>query len=236
MYSRCVVINLLFFMIYENGIIIKFCVTDSSYSDLVLFEAAGLLKDALIREWKSISEEDLANLKTYLLNFVVKKMSLSAFVRERILLVVAIMVKRGSVEDLGVERGQILNNVEQLVVSGDSNQQIIGCSVLAAMMQEYANTVKSSDVGLRWEIHFRVKRQFEGTDLKRIFYFIVQALRAFSDNHDRPLNRESCLLIGRLLAIAESILTWFFVPSTMLPKRLIGVFEADQNPSLRPGI
>ena len=209
---------------------------DSSSSDLVLFEAAGLLKDALIREWKSVSEEDLKNLKTYLLNFVVQKTSLSAFVRERILLVVGIMVKRGSVEDLGVERGLILNNVEQLVVSGDSNQQMIGCSVLAAMMQEYANTVKSSDVGLRWEIHFRVKRQFEGTDLKRIFHFILQALRAFSENPDRPLNREWCLLVSRLLAIAESILTWFFVPTTMLPKRLIGVFEQDQNPSLRPGI
>ena len=131
-----------------NPLILIFA--DSSSSDLVLFEAAGLLKDALIQEWKSVSEEDLKNLKTYLLNFVVQKTSLSAFVRERILLVVGIMVKRGSVEDLGVERGLILNNVEQLVVSGDSNQQMIGCSVLAAMMQEYANTVKSSDVGLRW--------------------------------------------------------------------------------------
>ena len=165
---------------------------------------------------------------------MVQKTTLSAYVRERILQVVAIMVKRGSVEDLGADRGQILNDVEQLVISGDSNQQMIACSVLAAIMQEYSSSVKSSDVGLRWEIHFRVKRQFEGTDLKRIFHFIVQALRTFGSD-DRQLNRESCHLLSRLLAIAESILSWFFVPTTMLPKRLIGAFEADQNPSLRPG-
>lgn len=154
--------------------------------------------------------------------------------RERILQVVAIMVKRGSVEDLGAQRGQILNDVEHLIRSGDSNQQMIACSVLAAIMQEYSSSVKSSDVGLRWEIHFRVKRQFEATDLKRIFQFVLQALRVFGED-STSLSRESCLLLSRLLAIAESILNWYFVPMTMLPKRLIGVFEADQNPSFRPG-
>lgn len=210
--------------------------SDTSGSDLVLFEAAGLLKDSLIREWTTVSDHDLKSLQAYLLNFVVQKTSLSAFVRERILQVVAIMVKRGSVGDLGADRGQILNSVEQLVAGGDSNQQMIGCSVLAAIMQEYSSSVKSSDVGLRWEVHFRVKRQFEGTDLKRIFHFVVTVLRSFvGAGEDKPLNRESCLLLSRLLAIAESVLSWFFVPSTMLPKRLIGVFESDQNPSLRPG-
>ena len=208
--------------------------TDTSSSDLVLFEAAGILKDSFVREWKRLPEEDLKNWRSYLLNYVVTKPNLSAYVRERILQVVGIMVKRASVEDIGVERGQILNDVEHLVVGGDPSRQMIGCSVLAAIMQEYASTVKSSDVGLRWEIHFRVKRQFEATDLKRIFQFMIRALNAFGEDTVMP-SRESCVLLSRLLAIAENILSWFFVPMTMLPKRLIGVFEADQSPSLRPG-
>ena len=40
--------------------------------------------------------------------------------------------------------------------------------------QEYATTVKSADVGLAWEVHFRAKRQFELTDLKVIFQFCLQ--------------------------------------------------------------
>ncbi len=149
--------------------------------------------------------------------------------------VVAIMVKRGSVEDLGADRGRILDDVERLVADGDPVQQSIGCSVMAAIMQEYASTVKSSDVGLRWEIHFRVKRQFEATDLKRIFQFTVRALNALCEASGTRSSVADVALLGRLLSIAEGILSWFFVPMTMLPKRLIGVFEADQSPSLRPG-
>jgi hypothetical protein len=40
-------------------------------------------------------------------------------------------------------------------------QQILGCNIISAMMQEYATTVKSSDVGLTWETHFKAKKQFE---------------------------------------------------------------------------
>ena len=168
------------------------------------------------------------------MTYVVQKV-LSAYVRERILQVVAVMVKRASVEDLGADRSSILNEVEQLFISGDKNQQMVGCSVLTAIMQEYANTVKSSDVGLRWEIHFKVKRQFESTDLKRIFHIMLNALQpAVEPAH--TIDRELCHLLGRLLAISEAILSWFFVPMNQLPKRLIGVFEADQSPSLRPGM
>ena len=42
------------------------------------------------------------------------------------------------------------------------------------LLQEYATTVKSADVGLAWEVHFRAKRQFELTDLKVIFQFCLQ--------------------------------------------------------------
>ena len=150
--------------------------------------------------------------------------------------------------------------------------QMIGCSILSALMAEYATTVKSSDVGLAWEIHFKAKKQFELTDLKSIFTFCVQALKgklpfrlflAFYDfgknslsmldakfgasisfvfffsteltpNLTVPIPPERSNLVLRLSTLAESILTWSFI-SINLPKKLISVFEADQNPSLRPG-
>lgn len=40
-------------------------------------------------------------------------------------------------------------------------QQILGCSIICALMQEYSNTVKSADVGLPWEAHLNAKKQFE---------------------------------------------------------------------------
>jgi hypothetical protein len=50
----------------------------------VVFEAAGLLKDALIREWSFLQEADLVSLRQYLLQYVIQK-QLQPFVRERIL-------------------------------------------------------------------------------------------------------------------------------------------------------
>ena len=40
-------------------------------------------------------------------------------------------------------------------------------------------------------------------------------------------------LVHRLVTKAEIVLTWTFI-NVNLPKKLISVFEADQNPSLRP--
>ena len=78
---------------------------------------------------------------------------------------------------MGEDRRQVLTEVSQLITGGNMQMQMIGCSILSALMAEYATTVKSSDVGLAWEIHFKAKKQFELTDLKSIFTFCVQALK-----------------------------------------------------------
>lgn len=102
-------------------------------------------------------------------------------------------------------------------------------------MQEYATTVKSADVGLPWETHFKAKKQFEATDLKRILEFCLRVLGEII-KLDPPYNDSANTVLKHLLAITESILTWGYI-SPMLPKRVIGLFEAvyesDQAPALR---
>uniref|UniRef100_A0A1B6DRC6 Exportin-4 n=2 Tax=Clastoptera arizonana TaxID=38151 RepID=A0A1B6DRC6_9HEMI len=201
--------------------------------DYVIFENAGTLKDALVREWASLQEEEIKALQCYLLQYLIRNPSMAVFVREKILQVIAIMVKRGSVHDFGQERGKLLNEVEQLILNGDLPQQILGCSIISALMQEYATTVKSSDVGLTWETHFKAKKMFEVSDLKRILQFTVLVLSQICQR-DPPFPQP--VLLKHLLSISESILNWGFI-SANLPKRLIGVFEAvyesDQSPSLK---
>lgn len=87
--------------------------------DYVMFESAGVIKIALIREWSMLPQTDVNNLRMYLLHFIINKPTLAPFVRERILQVIAIMIKRGSVEDIGEERNKILNEVEELIKNGD---------------------------------------------------------------------------------------------------------------------
>ena len=208
-------------------------ILETCATDYILFEAAGLIKTALVREWTSLPDENIISLRQYLLNYILNKPNLALFVRERILQVIAIMVKRGSVVDQGAERRVIIGQVELLINSGDKQKQLLGCSMISALMQEYATTVKSSDVGLSWELHFKAKKQFELTDLKTIMNLSIRSLDGIIK---AGINEDNVTVLKQLLCIAESVLTWGFI-HMHLPKRLVGVFEgvyeSDNSPALR---
>ncbi len=103
--------------------------------DYVLFEASGLIKEGLIREWRTLCPDDVRALRAYLLQYVISRPVLSGYVRERLVQVMAIIVKRQSVEDLGEDRRRVLAEVQQLIAEGNMQMQMIGCSILSAMMQ-----------------------------------------------------------------------------------------------------
>ncbi|XP_052755265.1 exportin-4-like [Galleria mellonella] len=209
-------------------------ILEKSSSDQVRFEAAGLIKSALIREWSLLSENDISSLREYLLNYLLRKDS-PAFVREKLLQTIAIIIKRGSIDDGGRERKSLLGELEKIILSSPISQQKLACSLILAIMQEYAITVKSADVGLIWEVHFRLKKSFEALDLKRIFRFTVGVLEQIVRSGHRP-EGEQALLTKQLLTIVETVLCWSHV-SPLLSKRLIGAFEAiyesDTAPALR---
>ncbi|KAF5270418.1 hypothetical protein FQR65_LT05606 [Abscondita terminalis] len=218
-------------------------ILEVSQVDYVLFEAAEVLKSALIREWSFLQEANIISLRQYLIQYVSHRNNLPFFVQERILQVIAIMVKRGSVEDFGQERTSILNDIENVIINGDHSKKIMGCNLILNLMQEYSSTIKSTDVGLPWEIHFKAKKQFEATDLRKIFKFSIQLLSEIIKNGTLDVN--SVKLMEQLLIITAGVLTFLknnllSLMFYILPKRLIGVYEsvyeADQSPSLRLGV
>ena len=93
--------------------------SETSKVDYVLFEASGLIKDGLIREWDRLSGDDIKGLRAYLLAYVTAAPSMSNYVRERIVQVIAIIVKRQSIDDMGADRRQVLDEVKQLIVGGN---------------------------------------------------------------------------------------------------------------------
>lgn len=66
-------------------------ILEKSSSDYVLFEAAGLLKAALIREWSLLSENDISSLREYLLNYLLRKEA-PPFLREKLLQVISMFL------------------------------------------------------------------------------------------------------------------------------------------------
>lgn len=209
-------------------------ILEKSDVQLLLFEAADVLKRALVVEWDQLQEQDKLTLRQYLLNYVLHR-NPPSFIREKILQVVAIMIKRSSTTDMGVERGFILGEMQKMLNSGEAQQQFLACRIIYTIMQEYVTTVKSDDTGMTFDEHFRAKKQFELVDLKKIFCTVMTAFEELLKHLDLT-NTTHVHLLHEYFAIEEQILMWGYV-SPWLPKRLINVFETinktDQNPALR---
>ncbi|GFQ78908.1 exportin-4 [Trichonephila clavata] len=205
----------------------------NSKSDYVQFQAASLLKQATIREWKLMDKATIEQLRSGLLNFVLTNLSLQNYVREQLLLVVAIMVKRSSVEEGSEIVADFLTEVSRLISSGDAAMQTIGCSILTALLNEFSSSTRASDVGLTWEAHLMAKKKFERTDLKRLFQYCLQGLSELNKVVP-PIVQDTAKLFKKFLIIAEQVLTWNFQFAMLLPRKLVGMFESQQSPALRP--
>lgn len=198
---------------------------ENSKTDYVIFEAANSLKEAIIREWSMLNTDDVTSLWQYLLRHVINNAGMAVFVREKMLQVISIIIKRSSIGNEDEERSKLLLEVEQMLLSGDLHKQIVACSLLLALLQEYAVTIKSTDVGLTWEAHIESKSQFEVTDLRMIFKLCMRMLAEISQVEGAFPNHV-LIILKLLLQIVENILTWHFV-SLELHKNITHLMETN---------
>lgn len=96
-------------------------ILEKSQNEYVLFEAAEVIRGAIIREWTFLMEEDKASLRQYLFQYITNR-SVPAFVQNRILQTIAIIVKRYSVDDGGRCRSSVLQDIENLIVNADQDK------------------------------------------------------------------------------------------------------------------
>lgn len=209
---------------------------EKSQCELLLFETADTLKRSIIAEWNQLQPDDRLMLRQYLLAYCIDR-DIPTFIRAKVLQVVAIMIKRASIADSGIERLQIMQQMGDMVRLGTQKQQYLACRILYTVMQEFLVTIKSDDTGLTFEEHFKAKKLFELSDLKRIYVTVFQAADKLLAEMD-VLNAEHVALMGEYLAILEIIMLWGYI-SPLLPKRLVSALEStnkiDQSPVLRLG-
>lgn len=213
-------------------------ILNTTKNDYLQFEAAGLIKLALITEWDSLSDEASLGLRQYLINFVMGREDAQQYVRERVLQVVAIITKRRAIKIEIMELLNALAELEAIFQNGNEKQQYLACRVVDTLIQEFQITIKSDDSGLTFEDHFKAKKLFEATALMKIFVTITTPIRRLLACFDAN-NATVVVLFGEYMRIMETILSWGFT-SPLLPKRLIGLFESackfEQSPPLRLGI
>lgn len=59
-------------------------ILEKSTTDCVLFEGAGLIKTALIREWNMLTADDISSLREYLLSYLLRR-EVPTFLKEKLL-------------------------------------------------------------------------------------------------------------------------------------------------------
>uniref|UniRef100_A0AAR2L9U8 Exportin-4 n=1 Tax=Pygocentrus nattereri TaxID=42514 RepID=A0AAR2L9U8_PYGNA len=197
-------------------------ILETSKVDYVLFQAATAIMEAVVREWVLLEKNSIESLRTFLLTYVLQRPNLQKYVREQILLAVAVIVKRGSL-DKSINCKSIFHEVSQLISSGNPTVQTLACSILTALLSEFSSSNKTSNIGLSMEFHGSCKRVFQEDDLRQIFVLTMEVLQEFSRREN--LNAQMSSVFQRYLALANQM---------SLGRHYIAVFEATQNVMLKP--
>lgn len=205
-------------------------ILETSKVDYVLFQAATAIMEAVVREWVLLEKGSIESLRTFLLTYVLQRPNLQKYVREQILLAVAVIVKRGSL-DKSIDCKSIFHEVGQLISSGNPTVQTLACSILTALLSEFSSSSKTSNIGLSMEFHGNCKRVFQEEDLRQIFMLTVGVLQEFSRRES--LNAQMSSVFQRYLALANQVLSWNFLPPN-LGRHYIAMFESSQNVLLKP--
>ncbi|KAH9381536.1 hypothetical protein HPB48_005489 [Haemaphysalis longicornis] len=188
------------------------CILETSGVGYVQFQAASLLKQGLIREWKFMEPGQWAALRQHLLQLLACRPGMENYVREELALVLALGSKRASVDSGPEALDELLQQAAHMVASGDSAMQSTGCSLLSALLVEFSSSTRATDVGLTWEVHLRAKKAFETNHLRKVFQFCQQGLREAASGlgPGRPIRPEHRSLLRRLLLLSEQLLSWNF--------------------------
>lgn len=203
---------------------------------MVLFETVKMMKNILIYEWRGLNDEDKVLLRQKLLDYVINNQQLHTSVVERVLQIVSIMVKRKFIEDGGEELKGLMETIKGMIFgSQEPRVQQVSCAIIVSILQEFTNTVKSEDVVLSFEEHFRCKKMFETRELPTVFRMILDALERLIPILDMT-NSSHFIMMESSLKIMELVLSWSYI-TAMIPKRIIKAFESlnniKQQPSLR---
>ncbi|GAA6219097.1 exportin-4 [Lates japonicus] len=197
-------------------------ILETSKVDYVLFQAATAIMEAVVREWILLEKTSIESLRAFLLTYVLQRPNLQKYVREQILLAVAVIVKRGSL-DKSINCKSIFHEVGQLISSGNPTVQTLACSILTALLSEFSSSSKTSSIGLSMEFHGSCKRLFQEEGLRQIFMLTMEVLQEFSRREN--LSAQMSSVFQRYLALANQVLSWNFLP----PNHILSLSVADQD-------
>ncbi|KAI9483543.1 MAG: armadillo-type protein [Benjaminiella poitrasii] len=212
-------------------------ILEHTSSPMVQFQVALAIGDISVREYTLYDKNDLLRLKNYMIEFCIQREGLAKYVRDQLVLAVALITKRSLFEVSNEDRDAILLSVKQLLQMDADNAQVLALALANGLADQFSNT-KSTTIGLTWEHHHNCKLFFENNILLPLFEMVITKLHELvSQVQHLPDNIPPILV--EMLVLIEKILHWEFettnatpvLPGTFAKEADLDEFDREDGPS-----
>ncbi|KAF9166321.1 Exportin-4 [Actinomortierella ambigua] len=205
-------------------------ILEHSKQPQVQFHAASGITGAIVREYGLYQKQDIRNLQNYLVAYNLNHPGLVFWVSKQIYQAIAVISKRGWLEDSPEEQDVVFNSIMQLLSMGEEEKKV-GLSLASALVDEFSSRGKASSVGLTWEFHHKTKLSFEERHLRLIFEaslrILLDQLQDLIAHPGQDVSGKQKPLLGLSIHLADSILQWDFASTNQ--RVLAGTFEDPEN-------
>lgn len=183
--------------------------TDDPY---LHFLASSTLKEGVMREWALLGENEIDQLRDYLLNYAHTHLGAHAYVLRQMLHVVALIVKRSILTRDSTYLDTFTANVCCLFKSAETLN--LGLEIASALIAEFTVADKTLSSYMSYQHNLDCKKAIEGDALYKIFLSTLEVINHIQSSPVAQHRREWI----KLMAILHSILSWDF--GVILSKRL----------------
>lgn len=137
--------------------------------DMVIFHVATVFKAMVVGQLNGMGGSDAsAVLKPCLLQYIIARPDMMRACREQMLATLAVMIKRGWIQDASGSNQLLSSDIDALIRSDVTHRNhAVALSYLTAILHEFATGAQSSATGTTMEVHLLAKQSFEKSQLQR---------------------------------------------------------------------
>ncbi|GLJ30839.1 hypothetical protein SUGI_0612650 [Cryptomeria japonica] len=179
------------------------------------FQAAATIQDAALREWGFLSMDEKSSLRMYCLHYIVAHADASeAYVQVKISSVAAILMKRGWIEFVEVEKEAFFNEVKVAVQGAHGlPAQSAGITFLESLVSEFSPSTASA-MGLPTEFHEQCRTNLELVYLQQFYSWTQDAAFSVAQRAAQGIVTEMKVCTAALRLMSQ-ILNWDFKGNTI---------------------
>ncbi|XP_020259813.1 exportin-4 isoform X1 [Asparagus officinalis] len=194
-------------------------ILENSQVPTARFQAASAIRDAAIREWGVLTEENRRSLILFCLCYVMERANTTdAYVQSKVSAVAAQLLKRGWLDFDDAKKAAIFSEVKQAVLGiHGTGPQFAGISFLESLVSEFSPTT-STAMGLPKEFHGQCQSLLESNYLKEFYCWAQNAALSVTDKilRDSPTVSED-KVCSAALRLMFQILNWNFKQTSYDP-------------------